>query len=76
MTIYFKELTGKRTFIADELPSQGVEWAKSQGLTHIMQVNGGSRYLRFSPRRTRAYIAVDENSEGKALLDRWKIRQV
>jgi hypothetical protein len=47
-------------------------WALSQGLEYEIDVRGGVRFCKLL--KTVAYVCIDENSEGKAILDKWKIK--
>ena len=47
-------------------------WALSQGLEYEIDVLDGIRFCKLL--KTVAYVCIDEDSEGKAILDKWKIK--
>ena len=47
-------------------------WALSQGLEYEIDVLDGVRFCKLL--KTVAYVCIDEDSEGKAILDKWKIK--
>lgn len=49
------------------------EWALEQGLTHEIAVADGKRYAKV--KKTVAYVAIDEDDYGKAIIEKWKIAQ-
>ena len=68
---YFREQEYGNTFWASPTSNP---WALSQGLDYQIQSQDVPRFCRFSPKRTRMYLAVDESAEGEAVLETWKIR--
>ncbi len=48
-------------------------WALSQGLKHEIDVLDGVRYANV--KKTVAYVCVDEDADGNAVLDKWQIKQ-
>ncbi len=55
----------------------GSRWALRYGLTHAIETGYGSRrWCKFSPKRTRVYIAVDEAADGTPIMQKWVIRNV
>jgi hypothetical protein len=48
-------------------------WALKHALMHEIDVNGGVRFAHV--KKTRAWIAVDEDGEGKPVLECWKIKR-
>ena len=67
----FKLLENKNMFnIIKGAPS---EWSKAQGATHsILLENGGTRAAKLA--KTRAYVGVGEDDEGKIVWEKWGIR--
>lgn len=50
------------------------EWALKQGLTHEIAIAyGEKRYAQV--KKTVAYVAVDEDEYGKAVLEKWSIKR-
>lgn len=48
-------------------------WAKQQGLQYVVAV-GGLNEMRFANiLKTVAYIAVDEDENGNAIIEKWQI---
>jgi len=72
-TVYFRELECRHYFYATLTTDP---WALSQGLTHEIPVRDSRRFCRFSPKRSRAYVAVDEGDQGEAILETWKILEI
>lgn len=48
-------------------------WAKENNLPHEIDVLDGVRFARVL--KTVAHVAVDEDSEGKAVIEKWHIRK-
>ena len=48
-------------------------WAISQGCTHEVDVLDGVRFARVL--KTVAHVCVDEDAEGKAVFQIWKIKK-
>lgn len=49
------------------------EWALSQGFYHEVDVLDGVRYAKVLT--TIAHIAIDEDAEGKTVVEIWKIKK-
>jgi cytochrome c1 len=50
------------------------KWATDQGIPHEIDVLDGVRYANVM--RTVAYVCVDEDAEGNAVMQKWNIKRV
>lgn len=48
-------------------------WAIEQGFTHEVDVLDGMRFARVL--KTVAYVCIDEDEYGKAVVDKWQIKK-
>lgn len=48
-------------------------WALQQGLQHEVDVGDSVRFANV--KRTVAYIAIDEDAKGNAVLEKWQIKK-
>lgn len=48
-------------------------WALQHGLEYEVDVGDDRRYAKIS--KTRCYMAIDEGSDGKPVIERWNIRR-